>query len=274
MDDDLPKFQRVQQAFANRIKSPLHTEGPTDINARHMAIYRDLFFKNIMGFLNGGFPVLAEIIGEQRWQEIGRDFFIRHQNKSPQFLEISEEFLFFLQHEYQPMPADPVYIYELAHYEWLELYIDVKQERDEAPFNIHGDVLFEVPLLSPAVEGFLYQYPVHQISKNNPNPNPQETALIVYRKRNDKVGFVETTPFTLKLLALLKEESVSSEHIKEKGVKIQSMKNKRAGRDILNVLLRQNNLQGHQAAFDGGIETLKQWYDLGIIWGTLPLHVE
>lgn len=245
---------QVQRAFAEHIKNPNEVLRPKDVDDRHMAIYRDLFFSNVMGFLSGAFPVLSEIIGESRWSDIGRDFFIRHDNKTPYFLEISQEFLSYLEHEYQPKENDPAYLYELAHYEWLELFVDVEPEGPAIKVDIEGDVLSSKPVLSPVVEGFLYQYPVHQISLENSSPEPRQSALIVYRKRDDSVGFVESNSFTLQLLALLKEQTLTERNL--------------TGQALLNNLLRQSGLENNEAAYQGGVAILKQWQVLGIIIGT------
>ena len=256
---EIPRFKQLQQQFAGHIRSPQGIDRPADVDERHMSIYRDLFFKNIMGFLSGGFPVLAEIMGEERWLDIGREFFIRHHNKTPYFLEISREFLLFLENEFTPNEQDPDYLYELAHYEWLELFVDVEPESELEGKTDHVNVqavtetaviLSCIPVLSAVVEGFLYQYPVHQISVANQNPEASQTALIVFRKQDDEVGFTETNPFTLQLLALLKEGG-------------------RTGEEVLNLLLRQNNLEGHEAAYSGGVGILDQWLQQGIIWGAV-----
>lgn len=246
MSNGQPDFRVIQQGFANHIKTPDTVVRPADVDDRYMAIYRDLFFKNVMGFLSGGFPVLAEIIGEQRWQGIGREFFSSHQSKTPYFLEISREFLSFLEHEYKLTEHDPAYMLELAHYEWLELFVDV-EACDDANF-VDGDILTSIPVMSPVVEGFLYQYPVHKISITNAAPDPEPSALVVYRDRNDEVGFAQTNPFTLQLLALLKEGGRSAE-------------------EALLLLLTQSGLAENKAALEGGINTLRHWQQLGIIWG-------
>lgn len=248
-----PDFITVQQEFAGHIKDPATTARPKDVDDRHMKIYRDLFFNNVMGFLSGAFPVLAEIIGEQRWTEIGRDFFSRHNNKTPYFLEISREFLNYLEHEYVASEADPAYLYELAHYEWLELYVDVEPEALSIEVDSKADILSSIAVLSPVVEGFLYQYPVHQISCENSAPEPMQSALIVFRKRDDSVGFVESNPFTLQLLALLKQEGCKQQELTTE--------------QLLLALLQQSGLEGNQAAYQGGIEILNYWQELGIIVG-------
>ena len=248
MTSELPDFIHHQNVFSKHIKDPENCSRPVDVDDRHMAVYRDLFFKNVMSFLDSTFPVLAEIIGSHRWQQIGRDFFSRHHNKSPYFLEISREFLSYLEAEFQPIESDPVYIYELAHYEWLELFVDVEPAETSIRFDANGDMLAAEPVLAPVVEGFLYQYPVHQISAQNSAPSPQQTALIVYRSREDEVGFVACNPFTLQLLALLKQGG-------------------RSGHECLEVLLAANGYTGNEAAYQGGLDTLNQWQSLGIILG-------
>ena len=249
MPEILPKFQVVQQAFADHIKNPVVVEQPADVDDRHMSIYRDLFFKNIMSFLSGTFPVLAEILGEERWLEIGRDFFSRHPSKSPYFLEISREFLSYLENEYEPAKSDPSYMFELAHYEWLELYVDVEPEADSLELDEEVNVLSSRPVLSPISEGFLYNYPVHKISSENSSPEPSQSALIVYRKRDDSVAFVESNTFTLQLFSLLKEQRFS-------------------GKELLNTLLKQAGLEGNQVAYQGGVDTLEQWLELELIVGS------
>ena len=248
MSNELPDFIQHQHAFANHIKDPENKPRPEDVDDRHMAVYRDLFFKNVMSFLDGTFPVLAEIIGAHRWQQIGRDFFARHHNVSPYFLEISQEFLSYLENEFQPLDSDPVYIYELAHYEWLELFVDVEPADEVAAFDANKDLLAFKPVLAPVVEGFIYQYPVHQISTANPNPEAQQTALIVYRSREDEVGFAASNPFTMQLLALLKEGRYS-------------------GHQCIEALLEANGYAGNEAAYQGGVAILNQWQSLGIILG-------
>ena len=249
MPETLPKFQVVQQGFADHIKNPVVVQQPADVDDRHMSIYRDLFFKNIMSFLSGTFPVLAEILGEERWLEICRDFFSRHPSKSPYFLEISREFLSYLENEYEPAKSDPSYMFELAHYEWLELYVDVEPEGDSLELDEEVDVLSSKPVLSPISEGFLYNYPVHKISSENSSPEPSQSALIVYRKRDDSVAFVESNTFTLQLFSLLKEQRFS-------------------GKELLNTLLKQAGLEGNQVAYQGGVDTLEQWLELELIVGS------
>lgn len=212
-------FQDSQLAFAAHIRHPQLNAAPTDLEDRRLAIYRDLFYNNIEGFLASGFPVLRSILGDCLWHKMVRDFIHNHQSHSPYFLQISEEFLGYLNDERQIQATDPPFMLELAHYEWVELALDVSTLYIPAENNIPAEkpheiernyskgvnVLDNIPLISPTAWRFLYQFPVHRIG---PHFQPQEagpspTALIIYRNRDLQVHFMESNPLTLRLLNIL-----------------------------------------------------------------------
>ena len=71
-----------------------------------------------------------------------RDFFSQHKSHSPYFLEISQEFLAYLQNERTPQPEDPAGMLELAHYEWVELALTVSEDTIEMEnIDPNGDLL-------------------------------------------------------------------------------------------------------------------------------------
>ena len=214
-------FQDSQIAFAAHIRHPELHEAPADLEDRRLAIYRDLFYNNIEGFLASGFPILRSILGDSLWHPMVRDFIHSHQSHSPYFLQISEEFLGYLKDERQVQALDPAFMLKLAHYEWVELALDVStlkipeeqpevvsEETSEATPENHPDktkVLDNIPLVSPTAWRFLYQFAVHRIGPQfqpqEAGPNP--TALIVYRNRDLQVHFMESNPLTLRLLDIL-----------------------------------------------------------------------
>ena len=64
-------------------------------------------------------------------------------------------------------------------------------------------------VVSPLVWCLAYRYPVHQIGPDNvPDGQPaNSTELIVYRRRDDTVGFMVVNAMTLRLVALLPESA-------------------------------------------------------------------
>lgn len=206
-------FQQTQRQFADHIRHPDFNAAPADIEDRRLKIYRDLFFNNIESFLASGFPILKSIVDPQNWLEMVRDFVYRHQSLSPYFLQISEEFLRYLQQERETQPADPAFMLELAHYEWVELALDVSTLAIPEDIALTGDVLEQHPVVSPTAWRLSYRYPVHKIGPNY-QPIEQEleaggTTIIVYRNRDLEVGFMESNPITVRLLDLLETEQLS-----------------------------------------------------------------
>ena len=244
------KHLKLQREFAAHLRNPEVVAAPGSIDERRLSVYRELFFNNVKGFLDTTFPVCAEVLGESRWQALARDFFANYRAQSPYFLEIPREFLTYLETHYQPDADDPEYFYELAHYEWLELALDIAVAADTTGLKselTEQNLAAGIPLVAVA-EGFLYQYPVHEISLQNKFPEAKATALIVYRAPDDQVRFIETNPFTLQLLALLKEQTLS-------------------GYDAVCTLLQQAGISVSEAAVAGGMAILQQWAGQGLITG-------
>lgn len=204
-------FQETQFSFAAHIRHPKLNDAPKGIEDRRMEIYRNLFYNNIESFIASGFPILRSIFEDESWHKMVRDFVHRHESHSPYFLEISQEFLHYLQEEHEEEGWEPPFLLELAHYEWVELALDVATETIPEDVNREGDVLEDCPVVSPLAWRLPYQYPVHKLGPSfQPEaPGDQPTFLIVYRNRKMKVQFMESNAATLRLLQLL-EDGASS----------------------------------------------------------------
>lgn len=198
-------FQQAQKQFSEHIRHPERNAKPADIEMRRMKIYQDLFFNNINGFLQSGFPVLRTLYSEQHWLTLVRSFFSSHQCESPYFLDISKEFVHYLASEYENTPADPPFLQELAHYEWVELAVstalDTRQQH--AVQDFHTQTLY----FSEFAQVLSYHYPVHTISvEHQPQePGAQPTYLCVYRDAEDEVKFMALNGMTALLLSTLAE---------------------------------------------------------------------
>ncbi|MEJ2515515.1 MAG: putative DNA-binding domain-containing protein [Gammaproteobacteria bacterium] len=201
-------FLRAQRAFAAHIRDPEGSPAPADIEDRRMAIYRDLFFNNVSQLLSQSFPVLKRILGADAWAAMIRDWFVRHRARTPLFLELPKEFLDYLENERERAADDPPFLAELAHYEWVELALSI-DERDPwaeaADISVPEDLSECRPRLSPLAWPLAYRFPVHRISPEfQPGEPPEEpTFLVVFRDRQDRVGFLEINRVTARLLELL-----------------------------------------------------------------------
>ena len=205
-----PAFQRAQFELAAHIRNPESNPAPEGIEERRLEIYRSLFFNNIESFIANGFPILKSITDPERWTAMVRDFVHRHQSHSPYFLDIGSEFLHYLQSERIPQPQDPLFMLQLAHYEWVELALDVSV-LEFPEVTIDGDLLEDRPVVSPLAWAMSYNYPVHLIG---PDFQPTEesadaTHIIIYRDRQMQVGFMEINQTTQRLLEILDKDKLT-----------------------------------------------------------------
>lgn len=203
---ELPAFQRYQLAFTAHIRDPKGQPRPRGVQARRMKVYNELLYNNVERFILACFPVLRQVLGVRKWRRLVRAFFAGHRSHTPYFRQIPDEFIQFLQHEWQPDPAYPDFLLELAHYEWIELALSVSTlDQQTLPHDAHGDLLENVPVLNPVLANLTYRYPVHRIgARFKPAVAPlQATHLLVFRNLADEVRFIVQNPVSARLVALL-----------------------------------------------------------------------
>ena len=203
VDSIMKSFQETQLAFAHHLRAPDLYPAPLEMDDRRMGIYRELIYNNIESFIANVFPVLRSLLSDGHWHSMVRDFIHRHRCQTPYFLEISEEFLQYLMQERGLCEGDPVFLLELAHYEWIELALDVSEASIPAASAYPEMPLLSKPRVSPLAMCLSYQYPVHKISPRHQPLAPELTQLVVYRNREDKVRFMAANAMTLRLLYLL-----------------------------------------------------------------------
>lgn len=198
-------FTTVQRDFVAHIRDPENQAFNYDIEDRRMGVYRDLFFNNICGFIDTGFPVLKSLYTEDAWRQLSRDFFVQHACRSPFFVDISKEFVEFLSNEYEPKETDPPFLAALAHYEWVEL--DVSIRKGNAPLSESSQLSSEAVIgVSDVASLVSYEFPVHQISPDFQPQEPSESVfLIVYRTRDDRVEFTLINQVTAFLIDTIEQ---------------------------------------------------------------------
>ena len=203
----LPAFKKIQYEFTAHLRDPERYSAPKDIEDRRMNIYRGLLYRNVQNFISSAFPVLRRLYAEDDWHQMIRDFFANHRSASPYFRDISREFLNYLQNERTPRPEDPIFIHELALYEWLEIHLTNSDlEPDMKNVDPDGDLMRNIPVISPLTELCGYNFPVHKISPDfqPTQASVQPVYLMIYRNQKDKVGFMELNRFTATLVEQIK----------------------------------------------------------------------
>lgn len=184
-------LREQQLLFANHLRNPAHYPAPTDVEERRMRIYRQLFFGNISQLLANTFPVIRSILSDEQWQALVRDFYAGHRSETPLFPFIAGEFAVYLQNE-RDVESDYPFLAELAQYEWSEI------------------ALRHSAAVAPVCWPLVFRFPVHRIGVGYlPQCAPDTpTYLLVYRRRDEQIKFMESSAATLRLLQLLQDETL------------------------------------------------------------------
>lgn len=189
--------------LARHLRDPAHYPAPANVEPRRLAIYHELLSGNLLRLLGSAFPVCRRLLGEDAWQARVRVFQANHACHTPLFARIPAEFVAHLQ---MPLPDDPPWLAELAHYEEIELALQTAD--DEAPaHDPAGDAFTGLPVLSPWARALAYRWPVQRLGAGPlpAMPPEQPTLLLVWRNRTGEVRFSLTSALTSALAFRLLE---------------------------------------------------------------------
>ncbi len=248
-----PSFQELQYAFTRHIRDPENVPAPAGIEDRRLGIYRDLLYRNVEQFIANSFPVLRRITPDEQWHAMVRDYFKHHQAHTPLFPKMPREFLQYLEYERGEHEEDFPFLRELAHYEWVELALMLDPgEISTDDVDIDGDLLSGRPVLSELAWPLSYRFPVHRIKPDYLPDTPPETPtyILVYRGRDDQVGFIELNPVSARLVEYLQQDSAAS------------------GREILQGIAKELQHPNPEVVISGGAEILQMMHSREIITGT------
>lgn len=246
-----------QRALAAHLRDP-RVPVPAGIEPRRLAIHRDLLLSNIDSLLAGNFQVIRATLSQAEWQAAVRAFHAGHRCRTPLFTEIGREFVRWLDGACARDRSLPPWLAELAHYEWVELALDISDAEPAAARPVAGgpagtaQPLAGVPVVSRLAWALAYRWPVHRIGPDSrPAVAPAApTLLLVRRDDTGQVRFAELAPLAFRLLELL----------------AQPMR----GRDCLRTLAVEAGAPDQDAFLDEGAALLRCLADDGTIRGIRP----
>ena len=239
-------FQEFQHALAAHLRDPHHTRRPAGVPARRMAVYNELLFNNVCGFVDSCFPVCRQLLGESRWRRLCRTFYRDWPSHTPWFREIPREFVRYLNeaHIAQPLPR---WLADLARYEWAELAVDVMDITPPA-HKPQGDLMQGRVVLNPARVDVASEWPVHRIGPAWQPRQTEPTFLVVFRNAEHQVQFSEINAVTARVLALLDEG--------------------RSGQEAFEQLAHEMAHPDPQALMGFGLQLLTSLREQGLVLGT------
>lgn len=240
----------AQLALGAWIRDPANATAPEGIEPRRLKVYADLFFNNVAGLLGSTFPVIRAVLGDDGWPLLVRDFLREHPARTPVFTELPRELLRYLDARAEGGRGDALWLRELAHYEWVELALQLS---DEQPAQLQhdpaGDLRSGVPVLSPLAWPLAYDWPVHRIAPGALPDAPASTLLLVHRDATGTVHFHELAPLAFHLLHRVAESPQES------------------GETLLRRLAAEIGAPDAEAFVDDGIALLERYRRDGIVLG-------
>lgn len=170
-----------------------------------LAIYQELLLNNLHEVVNPCFPVLRSILPTEIWWNTLKNFIKVYPVSSPIFHRLP----FFLVQYLKQHPIDNYpFAYELAHYEWIELEVELIEYQEVITKIEPADLLSQVWQLSKAARLLAYDYPVDQISIDYQPQEQSKTYIVVYQKQQ-QVHFLKLNELSFQLLTAMFDESMS-----------------------------------------------------------------
>ncbi|PCI38487.1 MAG: hypothetical protein COB50_02280 [Thiotrichales bacterium] len=239
----------LQKEFTSYIRNPDDVAIPKNMPKR-ISIYKELLYNNILGLLENAFPVLHSVLAANEWGYFVKNFFAHHHSVTPIFYKIPAEFvdyLLALKFSYEKS-----WIFELAHFEYLELKIELQDGRILwNKINVNGDLLKEKPAVTPFMELAKYHFAVDEINEDffpkQPHTNP--IYFVIYRDLADKVDYLEINDFSARLIQLLCTKKLT-------------------GKQTLELIIEESNHTNYEMIVTHGKKLIEEFKDLGIILGT------
>ena len=247
-----PEAADSQQALAAFIRDPDCAPAPGGIEPRRLKIYADLFFNNVESLLSTAFPVMRRMLGDD-WPALVRDFIREHGARTPVFTELPRELLRYLETRESSGRGDLPWLRELAHYEWVELALQISEASPaDVDHDPDGDLRNGIAVLSPLAWPLAYDWPVHRIAPGHVPADPSTALPLVPRERDGDVAFPELSPLAFHLLARIESNTVDD------------------GATLLAGLAGDAGAPDAAAFIEAGLALLEDYRRAGVVLGTRP----
>jgi hypothetical protein len=198
-------FASLQRQFADYLRDPDNIAPPGRHDERRLGVYRHAVYANIERFMRDNYPRARAVMDEPQWTAMVRDYLVRHVSRATAFVDLPKEFLAYLQHECAA-DAERPYLYELAHFDWLETLVGADPRRLALDgIDREGDLITGVPVANPIMVMQTYRFPVHAIDGDYRPlaPPAQSTCIAAFRDSRHEYGFLDLNPAAARLLELI-----------------------------------------------------------------------
>ena len=247
-----PSFIRIQREFAHYLRDPENVSPPASLPLERLAVYSNAVLHNMEMFIGDNFPRVKEMMEPATWAAMVKDYVRRYKTSTAVFVDLPAEFLAYLD-DYRDDEDDPSFLYELAHFEYLENQVSTDERHlTDVRADRGGDLLNEVPVINPTTQLVRYTYPVHTLSPDELpiEAPPTPTFIVAFRDRQHQFGFIDLNPATARVVELLLSGATQT------------------GEQLLRVVAAELHHSDVQALIAGGTQILQRLAARDVILGT------
>ena len=198
----------MQNAFSHAARGHKQTQYP-EFDERRLNIYQGLLLNNLNEVISPCFPVLLSILPADTWWNILRDFLKHYRVTTPVFHELP---FFMVEYLKNHSPADYPFAHELAHYEWIELEVELSEPETTQSGISTISLLKQVWRLANTARLLEYNYEVDKICLDYQPHEEVKTYLTVYQIEGE-VAFLKLNELSFQLLSMMLNESMSARDI-------------------------------------------------------------
>lgn len=195
-----------QSSFANycRTSNESYLSGVQKDRAEY---YHYLVSNVIIDTLSTAFPLSKQLLSEEEWGNLMKDFMLIHNCKTPQVWRMPFEFVEFVKGNSKTLLSKYPFIVELLFFEWIEIEMfmgeDVRKD-----YTLNGNPESSVLMINPEIGLHKFNYPVHLKNASEIGESDRgEYYLSVHRHpESGKVYFTDLSPALVLLLEFLIEK--------------------------------------------------------------------
>jgi hypothetical protein len=174
--------------MADYVRNPQNPP-PPGIEARRLAVYRQLFIGSIESLLAASFPVIHRTLPPADWRWLVHDFYANFRCQTPLFTQLAGEFVTYLEQR-ASLHNYPAWLPELAQHEWSESTL-LLSDAVEPSHNPHGDLIEGTPVVSELARVHAYEWPVCDIGPGyQPTEKPALLVSLMEHRRSGREHLV------------------------------------------------------------------------------------
>ncbi|GAB4183755.1 MAG: hypothetical protein Kow00108_21030 [Calditrichia bacterium] len=178
--------------------------------------YRRLISGVFENTLENAFPLTHQLLSQEEWEEMLRDFQAHHDVKASKLWLMPKEFYEFARLSAFGERFNRPYLSDLLYFEWMEIQLFTMADKVLEPYIEHGEMLDDLIYVNPEYEMIQLRYPVHKTLVHEELVDEVNAVVFGFRDvESGEVKFVELSPFFAFIINQIHHREISLKNLIE-----------------------------------------------------------